>query len=101
MVQCEYRINSGHQVKVTGREMSVAASVKPNQAICKVKAEVLDQRPICELPKASTETCPIAQFKQRKINLEETNKQLTAIFEAEKNQQPPTPRKDSFSIPQI
>lgn len=89
MAHCEYRINSGDQVKVAGREMYVAASVKPNQSICRVKAEVIDPMPICELPQASTESCPIARFKQRKISFEEANKQLTAIFEAENRQQPP------------
>jgi hypothetical protein len=68
MAHCEYRIPSGAKVNVIGREMSVAASVKPNQSICRVKAEVLDPMPICELPQASTESCPIARFKQGKIN---------------------------------
>jgi hypothetical protein len=80
MANCEYRISSNDQVNVAGREMLVAVSVKPNQSICRVKAEVLDPIPVCELPDASTASCPIAQFKQGKINLEETNQQLTAIW---------------------
>jgi hypothetical protein len=82
MAQCEYRISSGDIVSVSGKDAFVFT--RPNNPVCEVKAENLAPNPICELPEASTASCPIAQFKKGTINLEETNKQLTAIFEAEK-----------------
>jgi hypothetical protein len=87
MAYCEYRrtnpVDLGVQSAVA---VSDVLTTKQTQAICLVKVDKDPMYPICELPDMGTANCPIAQFDKGTITLEETNTQLTNIFDAKKSQ---------------
>lgn len=101
MANCEYRVsqNTAGENFVGNVKHSVTRKpkdVRPQGAIvaagepvelCQVKLDQLNHYPICELPDASTASCPIAQFRKGNMNLQETNRRLTEIFNAGKSSQ--------------
>jgi hypothetical protein len=78
MANCEFRQDS---VTVDGRA-NIRLAISAYTPICLVKVYNSSTYPACELPTASAESCPIAQFEKGQITFEQTNQQLTDIFDA-------------------
>lgn len=84
MANCEYRMsNSSTGIKIPGTEVSMSVAVSGGKPICRIKIEEGDVAyPICELPEAGGNDCPIAQFQEGKLTIEQTNQALVDIFQA-------------------
>jgi len=91
MTECEYRQGSDSLVITEKYNPLGAVAVSfagGSIMICKIKANLGESGPICELLDYGSgdgpKKCPIADYAEGRLTIEETNRQLTKIFESRK-----------------
>lgn len=100
MSECEYRLGSKLKVPKKKddpeneyknlRKLKIAgvALAGGSGMICRVRANRGEIYPVCELPnhgsKDGPNKCPIADYAQGRLTIEQANERLTKIFESEK-----------------
>ena len=83
MAACEFRYGSSITTK-SSKEGNMSVAVSGDRPICFVKVIEDPIDPVCELPALTTETCPIARYKQGSISFNNCNQELNEIFAARK-----------------